>query len=149
MVHKMTDQAWDAVIAVDLSGVFYMIRAASRVMREQHSGKIVNISSVSSQGNVGQANYSAAKAGVVGLTRTVAKELARYQVTANAICPGFINTHMTRGMPDSILEQFVETIPLGRIGEPIDIANVVAFLASDEASYVTGEVITVGGGFRL
>jgi 3-oxoacyl-[acyl-carrier protein] reductase/2-hydroxycyclohexanecarboxyl-CoA dehydrogenase len=149
MVHKMTDQAWDAVIAVDLSGVFYMIRAASRVMREQHAGKIVNISSVSSQGNIGQANYAAAKAGVVGLTRTVAKELARFQVTANAICPGFINTHMTRGMPDSILEQFVETIPLGRIGEPTDIANVVAFLASEEASYVTGEVITVGGGLRL
>lgn len=118
-------------------------------MREARAGKIVNISSVSSRGNIGQANYAAAKAGVVGLTRTVAKELARYQVTANAICPGFINTAMTQGMPESILEQYVETIPLGRIGEPSDVANVVAFLASDEAAYVTGEVITVGGGLRL
>lgn len=149
MVHKMTDQEWDDVIAVDLSGVFYMTRAASRTMRDARGGKIVNISSVSSMGNIGQANYSAAKAGVVGLTRTVAKELARYRVTANAICPGFINTAMTRGMPESILEQHVATIPLGRIGEPSDVANVVAFLASDDAAYVTGEVITVGGGLRL
>jgi 3-oxoacyl-(acyl-carrier-protein) reductase len=149
MLHKMTDQEWDDVIGVDLSGVFYMTRAASRTMRETRAGKIVNISSISSMGNIGQANYAAAKAGVVGLTRTAAKELARYGVTANAICPGFINTAMTRGMPDSILEQHVATIPLGRIGEPSDVANVVAFLASDEAAYVTGEVISVGGGLRL
>jgi 3-oxoacyl-[acyl-carrier protein] reductase/2-hydroxycyclohexanecarboxyl-CoA dehydrogenase len=149
MVHKMTDREWDEVIAVDLSGVFYMTRAASRIMREARAGTIVNISSVSSMGNIGQANYSAAKAGVVGLTRTIAKELARYQVTANAICPGFIDTAMTRGMPESILEQHVATIPLGRIGRPSDVANVAAFLASDEAAYVTGEVITVGGGLRL
>src|SRR5579884_4115482 len=100
MLHKMTDQQWDEVIAVDISGVFYMTRAASRVMREARSGRIVNISSVSSMGNIGQANYSAAKAGVVGLTRTVAKELARFQVTVNAVCPGFINTAMTRSMPE-------------------------------------------------
>jgi 3-oxoacyl-[acyl-carrier protein] reductase/2-hydroxycyclohexanecarboxyl-CoA dehydrogenase len=149
MIHKMTDEQWDAVIAVDLSGVFYMSRAASRTMREARAGRIVNISSISSMGNIGQANYAAAKAGVVGLTRTVAKELARYQVTANAICPGFINTAMTRGMPEPVLEQYVASIPLGRIGEPADVANVVAFLASDEAAYVTGEVITVGGGLRL
>lgn len=149
MVHKMTDRQWDEVIAVDLSGVFYMTRAASRAMREARSGRIVNISSVSSMGNIGQANYAAAKAGVIGLTRTVAKELARYQVTANAICPGFINTAMTRSMPESVLDQYVSSVPLGRIGEPSDIANVVAFLASDEAAYVTGEVITVGGGLRL
>lgn len=149
MIHKMSDHEWDDVIAVDLSGVFYMTRAVSRTMREARAGKIVNISSVSAMGNIGQANYSAAKAGVVGLTRTVSKELARYQVTANAICPGFINTAMTRRMPESILEQHVATIPLGRIGEPSDIANVVAFLVSEEAAYVTGEVITVGGGLRL
>jgi 3-oxoacyl-[acyl-carrier protein] reductase len=149
MLHKMTDEQWDDVIAIDLSGVFYMTRAASRTMREARSGRIVNISSVSSAGNIGQANYAAAKAGVLGLTRTTAKELARYGVTANAICPGFIDTAMTRGMPESVLEQYVETVPLGRIGQPSDIANVVAFLASDEASYVTGEVITVGGGLRL
>lgn len=149
MVHKMTDQQWDEVIAVDLSGVFYMTRAVSRTMREAKSGRIVNISSVSSMGNIGQANYSAAKAGVVGLTRTVAKELARFQVTANAVCPGFINTAMTRSMPEPVLEQYAASIPLGRMGEPCDVANVVAFLASDEASYVTGEVLTVGGGLRL
>jgi 3-oxoacyl-(acyl-carrier-protein) reductase len=149
MIHKMTDQQWDDVIAVDLSGVFYMTRAASRPMRETKGGRIVNISSVSSMGNIGQANYAAAKAGVIGLTRTAAKELARYQVTANAICPGFIDTVMTRSMPEPVLEQYVASIPLGRIGEPSDIANVVAFLASEEAGYVTGEVITVGGGLRL
>jgi 3-oxoacyl-(acyl-carrier-protein) reductase len=149
MIHKMSDDEWDDVIAVDLSGVFYMTRAASRPMREARAGKIVNISSISAMGNIGQANYAAAKAGVVGLTKTVSKELARYQVTANAICPGFINTAMTRRMPESILEEHVATIPLGRIGEPSDVANVAAFLASDEAAYVTGEVITVGGGLRL
>jgi 3-oxoacyl-(acyl-carrier-protein) reductase len=149
MLHKMTDDEWDGVIEVDLSGVFYMTRAASRTMREKRAGRIVNISSISSMGNIGQANYAAAKAGVLGLTRTASKELARYGVTANAICPGFINTAMTRGMPESILEQHVATIPLGRIGEPSDVANVVVFLASDEAAYVTGEVITVGGGLRL
>jgi 3-oxoacyl-[acyl-carrier protein] reductase/2-hydroxycyclohexanecarboxyl-CoA dehydrogenase len=149
MIHKMTDQQWDDVIAVDLSGVFYMTRAASRVMREARSGRIVNISSVSAMGNIGQVNYAAAKAGVIGLTRTVSKELARYQITANAICPGFINTDMTRSMPGPVLEQYVASIPLGRIGQPSDIANVVAFLASDEAAYLTGEVITVGGGLHL
>ncbi|HEX4216409.1 MAG TPA: 3-oxoacyl-ACP reductase FabG [Candidatus Dormibacteraeota bacterium] len=147
MLHKMEDRQWDEVIAVDLSGVFYMSRAASRVMREAGSGRIVNISSASWMGNIGQANYAAAKAGVVGLTRTTAKELARYQVTANAICPGFIDTAMTRGIPDHIREQQLARIPLGRAGQPADVAAVVAFLASDEAGYVTGEVINVGGGF--
>jgi 3-oxoacyl-[acyl-carrier protein] reductase/2-hydroxycyclohexanecarboxyl-CoA dehydrogenase len=149
MMHKMTDGQWDDVIAVDLTGVFYMTRAVSRSMREARTGTIVNISSVSSAGNIGQANYAAAKAGVLGLTRTTAKELARYGITANAICPGFIDTQMTRSMPESVLQQYVEAVPLGRIGKPSDIANVVAFLASDEASYVTGEIITVGGGLRL
>lgn len=149
MLHKMTDEQWDDVIAVDLSGVFYMTRAASRPMREANAGRVVNISSISSMGNIGQANYAAAKAGVLGFTRTVSKELARFQVTANAICPGFIDTAMARSMPESVLEQYVSSIPLGRIGQPSDVANVVAFLASDEAAYVTGEVITVGGGLRL
>lgn len=149
MLHKMTDEQWEQVLAVDLSGVFYMLRAASRVMREARSGRIVNISSASWMGNIGQANYSAAKAGVVGLTRTAAKELARYQVTVNAICPGFIDTEMTRGIPDQIREQQIAKIPLGRPGLPSDVANVVAFLASDEASYVTGEVINVGGGYAI
>jgi len=149
MLHKMTDEQWQQVIAVDLSGVFFMTRAASRIMRAAGRGRIVNISSASWMGNIGQANYAAAKAGVVGLSRTAAKELARSQVTVNAICPGFIDTQMTRGIPDAIREQQVAKIPLGRMGQPADVAAVVAFLASDEAGYVTGEVINVGGGYVL
>jgi NAD(P)-dependent dehydrogenase (short-subunit alcohol dehydrogenase family) len=149
MLHKMTDEQWHQVIAVDLTGVFFMTRAASRIMRAAGSGRIVNISSASWMGNIGQANYAAAKAGVVGLSRTAAKELARSQVTVNAICPGFIDTQMTRGIPDAIREQQVAKIPLGRAGQPADVAAVVAFLASDEAGYVTGEVINVGGGYVL
>jgi len=149
MLHKMTDEQWQQVIAVDLSGVFFMTRAASRLMRAAGRGRIVNISSASWMGNIGQANYAAAKAGVVGLSRTAAKELARSQVTVNAICPGFIDTQMTRGIPDAIREQQVAKIPLGRMGQPADVAAVVAFLASDEAGYVTGEVINVGGGYVL
>ena len=149
MLHKMTDDQWLQVLSVDLSGVFYLTRAAARVMREARSGRIVNISSASWLGNVGQANYAAAKAGVIGLTKTAARELARTQVTANAICPGFIDTEMTRGMPDALRQQQLDRIPLGRAGQPADVAAVVAFLASDEAGYLTGEVINVGGGYVL
>jgi 3-oxoacyl-[acyl-carrier protein] reductase/2-hydroxycyclohexanecarboxyl-CoA dehydrogenase len=149
MLHKMTDEQWHQVIAVDLTGVFFMTRAASRIMRTAGAGRIINISSASWMGNIGQANYAAAKAGVVGLSRTAAKELARSQVTVNAICPGFIDTTMTRGIPDAIREQQVAKIPLGRAGQPADVAAVVAFLASDEAGYITGEVINVGGGYVL
>jgi len=147
MLHKMTDEQWQRVIDVDLSGAFYMTRAASRVMRQARRGRIINISSASWMGNIGQANYSAAKAGVIGLTRTASRELARYQVTVNAICPGFIDTTMTQGIPDESREQQIAKIPLGRVGLPADIAAVVAFLASDDAGYVTGEVINVGGGY--
>ena len=147
MLHKMTDEQWDQVISVDLTGVFFMTRAASRVMRSQGSGRIVNISSASWMGNVGQANYAAAKAGVIGLSRTAARELARSQVTVNAICPGFIDTAMTRGIPQQIREAQLARIPLGRAGQPADVAALVAFLASDEAGYITGEVINVGGGY--
>ena len=149
MLHKMTDEQWHQVIAVDLTGVFFMTRAASRIMRTAGSGRIVNISSASWMGNIGQANYAAAKAGVVGLSRTAAKELARSQVTVNAICPGFIDTTMTRSIPDAIREQQVAKIPLGRAGQPADVAALVAFLASDESGYITGEVINVGGGYVL
>jgi NAD(P)-dependent dehydrogenase (short-subunit alcohol dehydrogenase family) len=149
MLHKMTDEQWHEVIAVDLSGVFFLTRAGARVMREQRRGRLVNISSASWQGNIGQANYAAAKAGVIGLTLTAAKELARYQVTANAICPGFIDTAMTSAIPEKIYQQQLEKIPLGRVGRPEDVANVVSFLASEDAAYVTGEVINVGGGYRI
>lgn len=147
MLHKMTDDQWQQVLNVDLTGVFNTMRAASIVMRQAGDGRIVNISSASWMGNIGQANYSAAKAGVIGLTRTAARELARYRVTVNAICPGFIETDMTRGMPDGLRDAQIAKIPLGRPGLPADVANVVAFLASDEAGYVTGETINVGGGY--
>jgi 3-oxoacyl-[acyl-carrier protein] reductase/2-hydroxycyclohexanecarboxyl-CoA dehydrogenase len=149
MLHKMTDEQWHQVIAVDLTGVFFMTRAASRVMRTAGAGRIINISSASWMGNIGQANYAAAKAGVLGLTRTAARELARSQVTVNAICPGFIDTAMTRGIPEQIREQQISKIPLGRPGQPADVAAVVAFLASDEAGYITAEVINVGGGYVI
>ncbi len=149
MLHKMTDEQWHQVIAVDLSGVFFMTRAASRVMRAAGAGRIINISSASWMGNIGQANYAAAKAGVIGLSRTAARELARSQVTVNAICPGFIDTAMTRGIPEQIREQQVAKIPLGRPGQPADVAAVVAFLASDEAAYITAEVVNVGGGYVI
>jgi 3-oxoacyl-[acyl-carrier protein] reductase/2-hydroxycyclohexanecarboxyl-CoA dehydrogenase len=150
MLHKMTDEQWHEVIAVDLTGVFFMTRAAARIMRGAGSaGRIINISSASWMGNIGQTNYSAAKAGVVGLSRTAAKELARSQVTVNAICPGFIDTTMTRGIPQQLYEQAVAKIPLGRAGKPADVAALVAFLASDDAAYITGEVINVGGGYII
>ena len=149
MLHKMTDEQWHQVLDVDLSGVFYMTRAAARVMREARQGRIINISSASWLGNIGQANYAAAKAGVVGLSKTASRELARNHVTVNAICPGFIDTAMTRGLPAAVREQQLAKIPLGRAGDPADVANVVAFLASDEAAYITGEVINVGGGYII
>ncbi|MGK8557317.1 3-oxoacyl-ACP reductase FabG [Nocardia gipuzkoensis] len=149
MLHKMTDDQWHAVLAVDLSAVFYTVRAVGRHMRQNGYGRIVNISSASWMGNIGQTNYAAAKAGVVGLTRSVAKELARFHITANAVCPGFIDTDMTRGLPAEIYRAQLDRIPLGRAGVPQDVAEVVAFLSSDSAEYVTGEVIAVGGGYTL
>ena len=149
ILHRMTDEQWDAVIRVDLSAVFYLTRAAAVHMRARCAGRIINISSASWQGNVGQANYAAAKAGVIGLSKTAARELAPKGVTVNAICPGFIDTEMTRGVPPKAWARIAGRIPLGRVGTPADVANVVAFLASDEAGYVTGEVINVGGGLTL
>lgn len=149
MIHKMTKEQWDEVINVDLSGVFNCIQPVSAIMRDQQFGRIINISSVSWQGNIGQANYSSAKAGLIGLTKTLSRELARKNITVNAICPGFIDTDMTRGVPEKIWELMVSKIPMGRVGNPSDIANLIVFLSSDEASYITGEVITVGGGIVL
>jgi 3-oxoacyl-[acyl-carrier protein] reductase/2-hydroxycyclohexanecarboxyl-CoA dehydrogenase len=149
MLHKMTDEQWDQVLAVDLSGVFYTCRAIGSHMRAHSYGRIVNIASASWMGNIGQTNYAAAKAGVVGLTRSIAKELAFKNVTANAICPGFILTEMTKAMPEGLFQAQIDRIPLRRIGQVEDVAQVTAFLASDDASYVTGEVINVGGGYKL
>jgi len=149
MLHKMSDEAWDKVIAVNLTGAFYCLRLAAQQMRERGYGRIVNIASMSWLGNFGQANYAASKAGIVGLTKTASRELAKKGVTVNAICPGFIDTEMTRGVPQNVWDAMVGKIWAGRVGTPEDVGNVVAFLASDEAAYVTGEVINVSGGMVL
>ncbi|MBY0221601.1 3-oxoacyl-ACP reductase FabG [Sporosarcina aquimarina] len=149
MLHKMEHGQWDAVISVNLTGVFNTMQPASVVMRNQESGRIINISSASWLGNVGQANYAAAKAGVVGITKTAARELAKKNVTVNAICPGFIDTDMTRSVPEKVWDMMISKIPAGRAGKPEDVANCIAFLASDQASYMNGEVINVGGGMVL
>ncbi|MDB4868374.1 MAG: 3-oxoacyl-[acyl-carrier-protein] reductase [Cohnella sp.] len=149
MLHKMTMQQWNDVIAVNLTGVFNCLQPAAKHMRERQSGRIVNISSASWLGNIGQANYAAAKAGVVGLSKTASRELAKFGVTCNAICPGFIDTDMTRGVPENVWDLMISKIPMGRAGKPEDVANCIAYLVSDQASYITGEVINVGGGFIL
>lgn len=150
MLHKMTKENWDLVIAVDLTGCFYGTREAMKYMREKGYGRIINISSGSWLGNLGQANYAAAKAGVVGLTKTAAREGARKGVTCNAICPGFIETDMTLKLKEvnngAAWDSMMSRIPMGYAGKPSDVGNMVAFLASDEAAYITAEVINVGGG---
>lgn len=149
ILHRMTDEDWDAVLSVNLTGVFFCIRAAARVMRNQNYGRIINISSTSRSGNIGQANYSASKAGVVGLSGTAARELASKGITVNAVCPGFIDTEMTRDVPERIKKIILSRISTRRMGKPEEVASVVAFLASDEASYVTGALIDVNGGIVL
>ncbi|EZQ11527.1 3-oxoacyl-ACP synthase [Candidatus Acidianus copahuensis] len=146
---KMTYEQWDEVIKVDLYSVFNLSKQVVDGMIKRNYGRIINISSMSWLGNVGQANYAAAKAGVIGFTKTLAKELARYNITVNAVCPGFIDTPMTRAVPEKVRQMFISRIPMGRIGKPEDIANLIAFLASEEASYITGEVINVSGGLIM
>ena len=146
MAHKMTEEAWDAVIGVNLTGVYHCIRSVLPYMREREYGRIINISSAGWQGNIGQANYSAAKAGVIGLTKTIAKENAKKGITCNAICPGFIETTMTTSIPEKAWNIMVSKIPMGYVGKPEDVGKAIAFLASDEAAYITSEVINVGGG---
>jgi 3-oxoacyl-[acyl-carrier protein] reductase len=147
LIPRMSDEDWDLVIATNLRSVFLFTRAASLVMMRKRSGRIINIASVSGlMGNAGQANYSASKAGVIGLTRTVAQELASRKVTVNAICPGFIASEMTQAM-GATLDEFVKTrIPAKRLGEADEVADAVLYLASDSAAYITGEVITIDGG---
>ncbi|RSL33558.1 3-oxoacyl-ACP reductase FabG [Salibacterium salarium] len=149
MLHKMSDEDWQSVIDVNLTGVFNTMQPASHYMRGAGSGSIINISSASWLGNVGQANYSAAKAGVVGITKTASRELGKKNVTVNAICPGFIETDMTRAVPEKVWDTMIDKIPMGKAGKPEDVANCIAFLSSDQANYITGEVINVGGGMVL
>lgn len=147
---RMGDEDFDAVIDINLKGTFHCCRAAAKVMMKQRWGRIINMSSVVGvYGNAGQVNYAASKAGVIGMTKTLAKELARRNITANAVAPGFIATDMTDALSDSQKEAIVGRIGSGRLGEPADIAHLVRFLASDEASYITGQVICVDGGMSL
>lgn len=150
LMMKMSEEDFDAVIGTNLKGAFNCIRHLSRHMVKQRAGKIVNISSVSGvAGNAGQANYSASKAGLIGLTKTAAKELASRGINVNAVAPGFIDTEMTQVLSEPIRQGAMEKIPLKRFGTTQDIANAVAFLVSDEASYITGQVIQVNGGMVM
>ena len=147
---RMSDDDWDAVISTNLSGAFYMTRTAARHMMKARAGSIINISSVVGvMGNAGQANYASAKAGLIGLTKTVARELASRGVRANVVAPGFIATDMTDALPAAARDAATAAISLGRLGSPEDIAACVAFLASDDASYITGQTIAVDGGMSF
>jgi 3-oxoacyl-[acyl-carrier protein] reductase len=147
---QMKEEDWDAVIDTNLKGAWTAIQAVTKPMMKQRYGRIINIASVVGQmGNPGQANYVAAKAGLIGLTKSVARELASRNVTANAVTPGYIETAMTAGLSEDVKVEFTKQIPLGRMGTGADVAAAVAFLASDEASYITGQVLSVNGGMLM
>ncbi|MGG1661468.1 3-oxoacyl-[acyl-carrier-protein] reductase [Brevibacillus sp. NRS-1366] len=150
LLMRMKEEEWDDVIATNLKGVFNCLKAATRPMMKQRSGKIINITSVVGVlGNAGQANYVAAKAGVIGLTKTAARELASRGITVNAVAPGFIDTEMTAVLPEDVKAGLVSQIPLARLGQTDDIASVVLFLASDAANYMTGQTLHVDGGMYM
>jgi 3-oxoacyl-[acyl-carrier protein] reductase len=150
LLMRMTEQDWDLVLGVNLKGVFNCTQAVIRAMVKQRGGRIVNISSVVGQiGNPGQANYAASKAGIMGFTKTVAREAAGRGITANVVAPGFINTEMTEGLPEKVREAFLQQIPMARMGQPEDVAEAVFWLCSEGAGYITGQVIHVNGGLYM
>jgi 3-oxoacyl-[acyl-carrier protein] reductase len=150
LIIRMKDEDWDRVIQVNLTGAFACLREASKIMVKQRQGRIINIASVVGQmGNAGQANYVAAKAGLIGLTKSAARELAGRGITVNAVTPGFIQTDMTASLPEAIVAKMLENIPLGRLGGSEDIAAAVSFLAGPGAGYVTGQVLAVNGGMYM
>ena len=149
LLMRMKDEDFDAVIATNLRSVFLCTRAVARTMMGKRTGRIINISSINAlRGQAGQANYAAAKAGIIGMTRSNSREFASRGITVNAIAPGFIGTDMTAAMDDATKEKYAAQIPLGRIGKPEDVANAVAFLASDDACYITGQILGVDGGLN-
>ena len=147
---RMKEEDWDSVMATNLKSAFNMVKAFQRVLMKSPAGRIINMSSVVGlTGNMGQANYAASKAGLIGFTKSLAQEFASRKVTSNAIAPGFIATDMTDAIPEKIKEEMLKKIPLGSLGEPNDIASLTAFLASDDARYITGQVITCDGGMTM
>lgn len=147
---RMTDEDWDNVLDVNLRSAFYCTRAAAKIMMKKRQGAIINISSVAGvTGNAGQCNYSASKAGLIGFTKSVAKELGSWGITCNAVAPGLIETDMSSGLPDEIREKFLTAVPLRRAGTPSEVADAVCFLSSDMAKYITGQVIHIDGGLVM
>jgi acetoacetyl-CoA reductase len=146
MLHKMTPQQWREVINVDLDSIFNMARHVIDGMRERNHGRIINISSINGQkGQMGQTNYSAAKAGIIGFTKALAQETAKKGITVNVICPGYIDTEMVQAVPEKVLQAIIATIPMGRLGKAEEIAKMCAFLASEDAAFITGATMTVNG----
>jgi 3-oxoacyl-[acyl-carrier protein] reductase len=146
----MTEEDWDEVLDTDLKGAFICTRLVARQMIKNREGRIVNIASVIGEiGNIGQSNYSAAKAGLIGFTKACAKELSRWNITVNAVAPGYIETEMTTGLDDGIKQEYLNKIPLGRFGKAEEVAKLVLFLVSKDASYITGQVINIDGGLVM